>query len=710
MFDISNIDIHFSADYFLIIGLLVLAVVYTLFIYKYTIPQISKPKKIFLTTLRIIILILIVSAIFEPVVNITRTEKIEPINLLFVDNSQSITFEDSLHKSEAIFNAIEKINNSIEGKNSTNLFGTEIKDATDSLELINFKDNTTNFAQIINSLQNDSRNISSVIIISDGTITDGSNPTHNAEGLNIPIFTIGIGDTTKRKDIEISKVRYNENIFLGKSTKISTTILHNGYKDTKVQVSFWEDNAQIEKKEITLSRDGINNLDFEYIPKSPGEKKISIIVSNQPNELTYSNNKNIFFISVLDDKVKIVVLSSSPSADVSFITNSLKVDKNLEVLSIVQISNNKFLNNKSINSSIDSADAFFLVGFPGSATSTDLFNKVQHILREKPFFLSLSAGTDFNKLKQLEQFLPFTISQITTGTSSVQPNIEDKKNTLLLNNAVEPINAWNSLPPILQTNSRLSSKPESNVIATSKIRNVTMNTPLIISRSIGYNRSIAVLGQDIWRWKLQTPNKDLNLFDNFLYNCVRWLTIDTKKERFKVKTQKKLYMKGELIEFVGEVYDESFNPLDDVDIKVTIVKDGEKSDINLSSIGNGIYESTYETNKDGDYQFSASAISNGKNIGKINGRFTIGDINIETINPRLDKNFLSALSYSTNGQYYNINNFDNLFREINQRIENNTKEKIKTSEINLWSAELLLVLIILLLTIEWFFRKKSGML
>ncbi|MBN2570689.1 MAG: hypothetical protein JXA68_01060 [Ignavibacteriales bacterium] len=710
MFDISNIEINLSADYLLVIGLLLVSFIYTLFIYKYTIPQISKPKKIFLITLRIIVLLLLVTVIFEPVVNITRTEKIEPINLVYIDNSQSITFEDSLNKYKNILNALERINNSINCKSNTYIFGSKIKNATDSLDLITFKDNSTNFTDIINSLQNDLRNIASVVIISDGTITDGSNPIHNAEKLNIPIFTIGIGDTTKRKDVEISKVLYNENVFLEKSTKISTTIIQNGFDDAKVQVSFWEDKTQIIKKEIILSKDGINNIEFDYVPKSAGEKKISIIVSNQQGELTYANNKNIFFINVLDDKVKILVLSSSPSADVSFITNSLKADENLEVISLIQISKNEFLNNKSISTSIDSADAIFLVGFPGNTTTSELLNVVQQALKEKPFFLTLSTGTDLNRLKQLEQYLPFTITQITTGLSPVQPNIEDKKNSLLTNNAPDPVAAWSNLPPIFQTNSKLNAKPESNVIATSKIRNVPMNTPLIVSKSIGYNRVIAVLGQDIWKWKLQVANKELNLFDNFIYSCVRWMTVDTKRDRFKIKTQKKLYVKGELVEFVGEVYDESFNPLDDVYIKVIIKKDVNISDIKLNSIGNGIYESTYETNKEGDYQFSAVGTINGKTVGKSQGRFTIGDINIETINPRLDKYFLSSLSYSTNGKYYDISNLDNLLKEINQKIENSTKEKIKTSEINLWSDELLLILIITLFSLEWFFRKKFGML
>ncbi len=51
-----------------------------------------------------------------------------------------------------------------------------------------------------------------------------------------------------------------------------------------------------------------------------------------------------------------------------------------------------------------------------------------------------------------------------------------------------------------------------------------------------------------------------------------------------------------------------------------------------------------------------------------------------------------------------------LIRKLNELNLSASKEKLKTSEIRLWSDEWLLVIVILLFAIEWFLRKRSGML
>ena len=49
--------------------------------------------------------------------------------------------------------------------------------------------------------------------------------------------------------------------------------------------------------------------------------------------------------------------------------------------------------------------------------------------------------------------------------------------------------------------------------------------------------------------------------------------------------------------------------------------------------------------------------------------------------------------------------------DILKRItDNSSKEKIETSEVNLWSNEWLMGLAILLFGFEWFLRKRFGML
>ena len=343
-------------------------------------------------------------------------------------------------------------------------FGNQInKVSSDSISKINFSEGSTNFSEIFKQIKEDKSNISSVVIISDGVITDGTNPLYTAEKLNIPVFTIGVGDTTKHKDIELKNILYNEYIYAQTPTKIEGTILNNGFGNQNAAVSFYENDQLVEQKNIKLSEDGVQNINFVYTPKSGGEKKLAINISNLNGEFTDANNKKVFYINVLSNKIKVLLISGAPSPDLSFIKNTLMEDKNLSVNSITQIGQNNYLEKNNREALIDSSQILFLIGFPTAETSNEFLNRISEAVnnKNKPFFITLSGSTDFSKLNQLQQVLPFVYNRAASGSSSgfseVQPNItaDESNNPLIQNNAQNNIEAWNNLPPVFQPNGDL---------------------------------------------------------------------------------------------------------------------------------------------------------------------------------------------------------------------------------------------------------------
>ncbi|MFO7447846.1 MAG: VWA domain-containing protein [Ignavibacteriaceae bacterium] len=709
----ESLDLSFAfSGFYFVIALLILAG-YAFYVYRYTIPVVSPAKKLVLVSLRSLALILLLFIIFEPIVTIANKNIIEPVNLIFTDNSRSITIDDGTNRSESVKIFLQDAE-SITDISEFYSFGNRvIRTDVDSLELISFYEGSTNFSNVFSHIEKEEKNISSIVIISDGVITEGSNPVYTAEKLGIPVYTIGVGDTARRNDIEIRNVLYNEYIYVETPTTINASFSNSGFEGKTINVSLFENDALVEQTSLTLT-DGTQNLSFNYTPGNSGEKKLAVAVSNQPGEFTFANNRKTFYINVLSNKIKVLVIAGAPSSDLTFIKNSLKEDENLTVNSITQIASNRFLENNNWEKLIDSADIFYLVGFPSQETSNELLLKVNNAItsENKPFFIVLSDGVDFSKLRQIQANLPFSIGRSNAGYSEVQPNVSsDKaKNPLLQNNSENPANAWNNLPPALQPNTVLEAKPESEVLARVKINNVSLNRPLVVSRRLGSKRSIAVLAKDIWRWKLQTSTKNLNLFDNFVLQGVKWLNTSDEQKQVTIRTSKKLYSLGEEVEFSAQVYDQAFNPVADAEVKVNINSVTDKYEINLNSIGSGLYEGTLQTNKPGDYGFTGTAIQNGNILGADAGKFNIGEVDIEMISPNMDYSFLALLANRTGGKYFNADNYQQLFDLLKQRNQQTSKEKIIISEIYLWSNEWLMVVVIFLFAAEWFLRKRSGML
>ena len=712
MFGFEKIDLSFSFNsVFFFIGLILLAA-YSFYVYRFTLPPVSKIKRFILTALRAFALVFLLFIFFEPVLTLTKINLQTPVNLFFVDNSKSITINDGTNRVETVKDIIEQTrSSSLGGSNKYFSFGSKVEPINeDSLERLDFSETNSNFSNIFSNINQTENNIASITIFSDGVITEGSTPIYTAEKIGIPVFTVGIGDSTKKNDIEIKNVLNNEFIYAETPTTILVTILNKGFAGKASQISLYENSKLLEQKNLVFDASGVNSISFDYTPKQSGERKLSVKINNHDGEVTFLNNQKVFYINVLSTKINVLLVAGSPSADLTFIKNSLSSDENLKVNTLTQITAGNFLENNSATK-LDSADIIYLIEYPTVNSSEDFYGKLVNKLVNKntPFFFLLSAEVDVRKLNRLNSLLPFSIQKLEKNYLQVQPDLQvTELNNPLLQNST--INEWNNLPPISQPLAAITIKSETKVISKIKINNQPRNNALIVSRNLGSKRSVGVIAKDIWRWKLQTANKNLSLFDNFIISSSRWLNAPDDQKKVKIKTSKKFYSSGEVVEFSAQVYDESFNPVNDAEVKININSKESKDEINLNSIGGGLYEGSISFSKNGDYFFKGIALYNGKSLGEDKGSFNIGDVDVEMADTRMNYEFLSLLATQTKGQYFSPDKFGELITKLNEINLNSSKEKIITSEIRLWSDEWLLVIVILLFAIEWFLRKRSGML
>lgn len=712
MFGIYDIQINYSYSSYLLILAIVLLIIFTYFIHRVTVPPLSALKRSVLISLRSISLIVLLFLIFEPVLSFSKKIEISPKNLVFIDNSRSIKIDDGSDRQTKIKNIIKDF--STYANFDFNTFGSNIKTVSeDSLEGIKFDEGLTNFENIFDQLHIEEQNITSITIISDGGINGGNNPVFQADKFNIPIFTIGIGDTTKRNDAEVKSIFTNNFIYTETPTQVVATI--NNYKlgGKSTTLSLFENDKLLEQKIITLSDEEVQTEKFDYTPHSVGEKKITISLGKIIDEFSEVNNKKISYINVLNDRVKVLLVAGSPSADLSFIKTSLLSDKNLHVNSITQISAEKFLEDQNKSKLIDSADVLFLIGFPAKNTPSTLIYNIYSKIKtgKKPFYFLLSESIDLNKLKILEPVLPFSIRRVGNEQIEVQPNVPTKesRNNIIKNDANDIIEEWNNLPPVFQSNAEFIAKPESEIIVNSRINSIPISNPLVVSSNLG-NRAVAVLAKDIWKWKLQVNDKTSSLFDSFILNSVRWLNTDERQKKVLIKTNKKNYSLGEVIDFTAQVYDESFNAVNDAAVEVEIANGNNSSKITLTSLNNGLYEGKFQTNDLGDFSFKGSAKKDNIIYGRDAGSFNVGELDIELSTFQMNKEFLNDLSIQSGGRFYTPDNYSEVFKLIKDLSIQSSKAKEIKKEIVLWSNEWLLVILIFSLAAEWLLRKLWGLL
>ncbi len=111
----------------------------------------------------------------------------------------------------------------------------------------------------------------------------------------------------------------------------------------------------------------------------------------------------------------------------------------------------------------------------------------------------------------------------------------------------------------------------------------------------------------------------------------------------------------------------------------------------------------------GDHSFSAVATLDGKPAGTDQGIFNVGDVDIEMLDPYTNTTLLRDLSGISGGSFYTYRNYLPLFDEL-KKYNEEAAQKVKLNVSHqLWSNPWLLGLLVLLLSAEWFFRKREGM-
>lgn len=720
----NSYSLAISGSWLLFIFLALLIIGISYYSYRNTNPPISGGKKSLLLTLRIVGLLLLLFAIFQPIVTNSYNQVIAPRIAFLIDNSESVIVKDaSIDRKNIFHKVISEIKDKANEADLYFKFDDNFSDINfESIDKINPNGKRTDIAKPFRELEyrQDTSNIQAVVLITDGAYNVGENPFYDAQNFGKPVFTIGIGDTNKPKDLKITDLITNEISYLNTPTPIFINLDSYGIYDKDVNVKVFANGLPIGNEKVTLNKNQNRyKLKFSFTPDKPGNYKISAVVDSFDEEITKLNNSKSDIVKVLENKKTIALFGGRPNYDVSFMVKELTKDKNQEIHKYIQKSNNTFYDEFNVKD-LQKSEIIILIGFPNSSTDSKYMELIKKEMdRGKPILFIASNDIDYKKLALLGDDLPFTLLSEGKTEMQVLPSVNAKEigNSILrVEGDNGDIEKWNSLPPIYKTETFIKPNPESTVLMNYSFGNSTMNEPLIISRALGNKRSIFVLGYGIYKWKLQGYAEEIaqgknviDLYSQLVDNSLRWLSIDNNFDSFVLKTNKHIYTEGETVEFIAQLYDESFLPVDEAKIAVTVKSENSPSkEILMSDIGNGQYYYKLENLSKGDYSYDGRASISGNIAGKKSGRFIIGELNPEYFDLTMNDKLLKSISTATDGKFYS-NQIGNLFDQIKSLKNFKEKHISKKQDYALWNLPLFLILALLCFATEWLIRKITGL-
>ena len=703
-------DITLKSDFSLLYFILsvILAIAVSWFYYRRsTLEGIN--KKLF-AVLRFLSLFFIFLLFSSPVISFIKNTFTDPVNVYLIDNSQSLL----LDKRDVLLSSVldEKILSSEPG-NSDNLYflfsgGLMREVKKDELRNISYSgvnNFETNLTSSIYSLQERlaNENLSSVTIISDGIINEGGSPETAARLLNVPVNYILTGDTVQHNDLVVKNIFFNKTAFIESSVPVNVGINSYNY-DTEIKLNLYEEDNLVQTKVLKVSKDQSNyELSFNVMSDAERIIKYKIEIEGLNDEITLKNNFQEFFIRFVNNKFRILVLSAGPGPDFAFISEEIKKVKNFETTFLTQKSSSEFY--EGTVPQLDKFDSYIFIGFPTSISNQNIITEIGSALEKNNSSLIFFAGrnTDQNKLSVLSDKLPFkTISASDKEEETGIRTVSKLNNEIFKNNQL--LSQVNSFPNIFKTGSTFAV----NTTAETFLVMSQNSEPAFIIQNTEKNRSAAFLAYGLYKWRLNNQRNNAEEVLNYIItSSVIAITDKEQKKSFNIETTKPVYSKFENVKFHARINNYVIQGGEKIRVKIS--GSGFNNSFELVKKDNRYFEGEINVPVDGTYSYTAEMMSGNNLIENTDNRFIIGENNFEYKLTRADNSFLNKLTGDTYG--VNFSNSDNSaikdsLVNFNERSKSEFRIK-KNFELNV--NPYYLGIIIFLLCLEWFFRKRNNL-
>lgn len=708
-----------------------MAIVFSFWSYKETIPPVTPLKKNLLAFLRSVSLILVLFIMFEPLLDLTYQKEEPPAVAVLIDRSESMSITDSSgNRASWIKNVMHgEVLKKLSASCRVEYFG--FSDVLEPLEpeqidSLSFSGAQTDITTSLESLKKKmlGKNFAATILLTDGQYNLGVNPASYASVYGYPVFTVGIGDPAEPKDIAITQVVYNDIVYLNNKIPVDVSLISFGYKGKPVSVQLLSGEKIIQTRYLNVPEDGaLMKTSFDFQAEKTGLQKFVVSVSPLAEELTDKNNSKAFYIKVVKSKVNVCLISGSPGPDHSFLYKVLADNPDIRVKAYVEKKNGSFIDvtEPKSDTPADTVDCYIFNNYPTVNSDMNRFQSYVHAIQKdrRPFMIF--CGTQFDPAKyqilkdigpveikpdpSLDENLVYTSLSL-TGKNSVIMKVTD--------NSADAVQQWQELPPVWISKLNVTAKEGSEILARvdmTKATNVIRSRkdiPLIVSKKTAQNKSIFIVPYGLWKsyFVMAGLRKTNAAYVSFVSNSVKWLTTVEDTKPVIVTVSKNVYRNGEKVVFNGQVYDEQYNPVNDASVKVKIKAANRIHDIELEFAGNGRYNGRLNGLEIGDYEYEGEAIRQDMSLGKDRGKFSVEDFSIELLQTAMNEKLLKAIAAESGGHYFPVNDFPAIEKHL--QFQSLVIEEKK--EIELWNKIILLFVLTGLLTVEWFIRKRSDML
>lgn len=655
----------------------------------------SKSLNYGLAALRWSVVSIIAFFLLNPLIKQANTIVEKPLWIVAIDNSESVAATMPTDSLQKIQNKLQDLSAHLQNQEANVAVHTLNQMGGAELGKIKFDRNSTDINAMLSELQStyENRNLSGVLLVSDGIVNTGISPVY--QSYNFKIHSLGLGDTIPKTDIAVRALYFNKIAYWGNKFPLKAEIQQSGFTGKTVNVRLKHNGKVIENQKVTL-KNAPTEVNFMVTASDRGLQRLVVEVVPQASEFTTKNNTANAYIEVVDGREKILLAAAAPHPDIKAIKSAIEKESNYELVTYIY----------GIDEFKEARyDLVILHQLPDLNNTATAF--VERWVNDKttPVWFILGSQSNVAKVSSMNDLVKIAGRQGQTDKVTASFSADFKQFIYEIDK--QAILA--KLPPLTVPYGEYLTTGSANIILRQQVGTLATEKPILaVSANSQAKKSAIWLGEGLWHWRLQefADTKSHVATDALIRKLVQYLSAKDDKRKFRVYPLVTELFESEKVTFEAETYNNIYEKVYNQTVDLRITSENQKK--YQYSFVTGENASRFEVGSlpHGIYKYVATTQLNGK-TEKSEGAFLVKEQQLETVNTTADFALLRELAQQNGGQFFKAQHIDQLAAYLQQ---NKAKSLIRSDEqvLELINLRWIFFLLLALFSTEWLLRKWKG--
>ncbi|MGE0770751.1 MAG: VWA domain-containing protein [Cyclobacteriaceae bacterium] len=648
----------------------------------------------FLFLLRAVLVSLLAILLIGPILKLTTNQFEKPAMVVLIDNSSSLAEAiDSVQRRELTRELGDLVEELDDAGYDAKLHTLTDTDPTE----IEFTTRSSDLAGAVRQVANqyEGQRLDGLVVLTDGIYNSGSSPLYYST--KMPVYTVGIGDTTVRTDLILRNLLFNKIAYQGNKYPLRAEVIVQGLRNQNVEISLYQKGKLIARENKNSGENTLVNFDFQLEAAEQGLQRLDVVVTTLNQERNQKNNRASAFVEVVEGKKKILIVAPAPHPDIKALRSVIEKNTNYELtLHIPGVRE---------NGSVPGPAATDLVIFhqvlDAEGKTLPIYNRFVNSNTSAIYMI----GSKSNLRRLASAGIPITFEnpgqwdEVTPVVNTAFRDFTFSENT----NAI-----FSRFPPLNVPFGKFLYPAQSNILLNQRIGSVATDRPLLFTLQENEKKIALLIGEGIWRWRLDefAETRSTEVFDEVFGKLIQYASTQEDKRRFRCFPIQSEFTDAEPVIFEAQVYNELFEQVFGNRIDIQVVDDqGEIKNFNYTT-GEGNTRYRIGGLSQGVYRYTASTTLNGA-TERSTGEFLVREQNLESQNLTADFGLLRKWADNTGGKFYRAAEMDQLKADLVSR-EIRSVVHSEESFNPLINLRLFFFMLLLFISTEWFLRKYLG--